>query len=82
MNKWKKNKTYIYYAPEFDEVYLATYKPTGEFNLQNEPWVSIKEFDGNLSRTNFNPDVILLYQHPKNPYKFGYKVDTVYIGEL
>jgi hypothetical protein len=60
MKKWKKNKSYVYYVPEYDEVYVATYKPEGE------PWTCVKEFrsgfvDGGLSEGNFNPDVLILY---------------------
>jgi hypothetical protein len=78
MKKWKKNKSYVYYVPEYDELYVATYKPKGE------PWISIKEFrEGFLKEktniANFNPDILVLMNYRTYEIKC---TRVEYVGEL
>jgi hypothetical protein len=78
MNHWISNKSYVYYIPEFDELYVATYKPKGE------PWIGAKEFrEGflkeNKNTNNFNPDILVLINYRTSEIKC---TRVEYVGEL
>jgi hypothetical protein len=78
MKNWKKNKSYVYYIPELDEVYVADYKP------DNSDFTTVKEFrEGFLNRKiiemNFNPDVLILMNNATYEVKVA---EVQYIGEL
>ena len=76
--KWKQDKTYVYYIPEYDTVYTARYIPSDSKNWQGEPWTTEVDFGDKPILRNFNPDVVVIYTQA-----LAYnKLETVYIGEL
>lgn len=76
--KWKQNKTYVYYIPEHDWLYTATYMPEHTKNFHGEPYTTEKDFGAGPVLINFYPDVVVIITK-EQAYK---KLETVYIGEL
>lgn len=82
--KWKQEKTYIYYIPEYDVIYLATYKPEGgpKHGWSPDPWISYREYPDFFAPNdfvNFNPDVVILMNNKTGTVL---ELKTAFLGEL
>lgn len=86
MKKWKFGRTYVYYVPEYDFVYTASYLPPNPKMKKDVPshtFCTLRHFPEGILDTMtiyLNPDVLITYPHK---YPFTVTVHkTVYIGEL